>query len=92
MHCFVIICKYFSLGHKPDYQRSRFKYLPIYFIVSVIWIGFRFDKAKKVKSHGNSDDGEDQITGQQYVLQLSRTLINLYRFSNLKTHFLQVSM
>ena len=35
VHCLIIICKYFSLSHKPDYQRSRFKYLPICFTVSV---------------------------------------------------------
>ena len=62
MHCLIIICKYFSLSHKPDYHRSRFKYLPICFTVSVIKKGFRFDKAKKIKSRANRDDIVDQIT------------------------------
>ena len=59
MHCLVIICKYFSLSHKPDYQRSRFKYLSICFTVST---GFRFDEAKKITSRANSDDKADQMT------------------------------
>ena len=32
----TIICIYFSLSHKPDYQRITFRYLPICFTVSVI--------------------------------------------------------
>ena len=29
----------------------------------MIWIGFQFDKAKKIKSLENSDDITEQITG-----------------------------
>ena len=34
------------------------------FTVSVISIGFRLDRTKKIKSLGNSDDIADQITGR----------------------------
>ena len=49
---------------KLDYQRRMFKYLPICFNVSMIKIGFQFDKTKKIKSLENSDDIAYQITGR----------------------------
>ena len=57
MHCLIIVCKY--LSHKPDYQRSRFKYLQICFTVSVIVI-FGLIKRKRL-SRSNSDDIADQM-------------------------------
>ena len=61
----MIICKYLSLSHKPDYERIE---LNTYQFVSLLqWfkLGFRFDTAKKAKkSLGNSDDRAHQIAGR----------------------------
>ena len=60
VHCLMIIRKYLSVSHKPNYQRSGLN--TYQFFVSMIEIGFRFDTAKKIKSLGNSYDRVDQKT------------------------------
>ena len=57
--------------------------------VAVIQIGFRFDKAKKVKSLGNSDDGADQITGRNNdnTLGIPRANLELKHWSSVHNFF-----
>ena len=49
----------------------------------MISIGFRFDKVKKIKSMGNSDDGGDQITEQNndHTLRIPRANLQLKHWS-----------
>ena len=72
----MIICKYSSLSHKPDYQGSG---LNTYQFVSL----FRFDTAKKIKSLGNRNNIADQITGQNddYWLGIPRANLELKHVS-----------
>ena len=43
----------------------------------MIWIGFRFDTEKKLKSLGNSGDRLDQVTGWNDVNTLEIPGVNL---------------
>ena len=75
----MIICKYSSLSHKPDYQGSRLNYQ----FVSMVQVGFRVDTAKKIKSLRNSNDIADQITGlnDDYWLRIPRGNLELKHMS-----------
>ena len=68
VHCLMIICKYLSLSHKLDYERSKSN---TYHVVSLFqWVKQVFVLMQRKKFLGNNDERADQIAWRNEIIRL----------------------